>query len=290
MRKIVEKELGLRIPVIVYIAPAGARGASCRSVGLPGGRRAGDGARNRTSARRPRSNRAARTSVAISRRKEINDSAASLRGLGADPRTQRGLGGCALFGGLKSHRHRGAEDERDRPDRAEPSLAAQSNQWPSDACGEPQLHAAHGGRHDHRFEPGILHSLPLGADRPDDHQLCSSWPESPGVGFEIFHPGAVLPGALGGVALLIALFGFSVLPISWIPVRARAAWHRLLAADVHVQSHGALTVSGLIALGIGLPRSFNNAPAPYHTSVPARRRVHGRDRRLLGLCDHEGDR
>jgi membrane-bound serine protease (ClpP class) len=36
-----------------------------------------------------------------------------------------------------------------------------------------------------------------------------------GIGFEIFHPGVVLPGALGAVSLLLALFGFSVLPISW---------------------------------------------------------------------------
>src|SRR5205085_10306235 len=36
-----------------------------------------------------------------------------------------------------------------------------------------------------------------------------------GIGFEIFHPGVVLPGALGGVCLLTALFGFAVLPISW---------------------------------------------------------------------------
>jgi len=35
-----------------------------------------------------------------------------------------------------------------------------------------------------------------------------------------------------------------------------------------VVSHGALTVSGLIALVIGLLMLFHNAPAPYHTSVP----------------------
>jgi hypothetical protein len=33
-----------------------------------------------------------------------------------------------------------------------------------------------------------------------------------GIGYEIFHPGVVLPGALGLVALITALFGFSVLP------------------------------------------------------------------------------
>ena len=35
-----------------------------------------------------------------------------------------------------------------------------------------------------------------------------------GIGFEIFHPGVVLPGALGAVALVTALFGFSVLPVT----------------------------------------------------------------------------
>src|SRR4029450_12085843 len=36
-----------------------------------------------------------------------------------------------------------------------------------------------------------------------------------GIGFEVLHPGGVLPGALGAVSLLLALFGFAVLPISW---------------------------------------------------------------------------
>ena len=39
-----------------------------------------------------------------------------------------------------------------------------------------------------------------------------------GIGYEIFHPGVVLPGALGLVALITALFGFSVLPVSWAGV------------------------------------------------------------------------
>jgi membrane-bound serine protease (ClpP class) len=87
-----------------------------------------------------------------------------------------------------------------------------------------------------------------------------------GIGFEIFHPGIVLPGALGAVSLLLALFGFSVLPISWVGLVLVILGVGLLIADVHVQSHGALTVSGLIALGVGLASLFHNAPAPYHTS------------------------
>jgi membrane-bound serine protease (ClpP class) len=89
-----------------------------------------------------------------------------------------------------------------------------------------------------------------------------------GIGFEIFHPGVVLPGALGAVALLTALFGFSVLPISWVGIMLILLGVGLLVVDAHVVTHGALTVAGLIALSIGMIMLFHNAPAPYHTSVP----------------------
>jgi membrane-bound serine protease (ClpP class) len=89
-----------------------------------------------------------------------------------------------------------------------------------------------------------------------------------GIGYEIFHPGVVLPGALGLVALITALFGFSVLPISWAGVILLLAGVALLVVDVHVTSHGALTVAGLIALAVGAIMLFQNAPAPYHTSKP----------------------
>lgn len=89
-----------------------------------------------------------------------------------------------------------------------------------------------------------------------------------GIGYEIFHPGVVLPGALGLVALITALFGFSVLPVSWAGVILLLAGVGLLVADVHVTSHGALTVAGLICLAVGAIMLFQNAPAPYHTSKP----------------------
>ena len=88
-----------------------------------------------------------------------------------------------------------------------------------------------------------------------------------GIGFEIFHPGVVLHGALGAVALVTALFGFSVIPISWGGLLLMLLGVALLVIDVHVTTHGALTVAGLISLAVGSIMLFQNAPG-YHTSKP----------------------
>ena len=82
-----------------------------------------------------------------------------------------------------------------------------------------------------------------------------------GVLFEVFHPGVVLPGALGAVALVTALFGFSVLPTDWAGFALIVLALVLLVVDAHVVTHGALTLAGLVALAVGL--LFHDAPAPY---------------------------
>jgi membrane-bound serine protease (ClpP class) len=89
-----------------------------------------------------------------------------------------------------------------------------------------------------------------------------------GIGYEIFHPGVVLPGALGAVALITSLFGFSILPVSWAAFALLMLGVALLVIDLHVTSHGALTVAGLVCLAVGSIMLFHNAPPPYHTSKP----------------------
>ena len=88
-----------------------------------------------------------------------------------------------------------------------------------------------------------------------------------GIGYEIFHPGVVLPGALGAVALVTALFGFSILPISWAGLALLLLGVGLFVIDAHVTSHGALTVAGLISFVVGALMLFRNAPSPYHANV-----------------------
>ena len=88
-----------------------------------------------------------------------------------------------------------------------------------------------------------------------------------GLGFELFHPGVVIPGAFGAICMVCALFGFSVLPLSWGGLMLVLLGATLLVIDAHVTSHGALSLSGLVAMAIGLVDAVPRQEAPYHTHV-----------------------
>ncbi len=87
-----------------------------------------------------------------------------------------------------------------------------------------------------------------------------------GLIFEVLHPGIVLPGALGAVSLVMALYGFSVLTPSWGGLALMLLGVVLLILDLHAPTHGVLTVAGLISLGFGLALLFQNEPAGYRVN------------------------
>ncbi|HEU5477209.1 MAG TPA: nodulation protein NfeD [Gaiellaceae bacterium] len=87
-----------------------------------------------------------------------------------------------------------------------------------------------------------------------------------GLIFEVLHPGVVLPGALGAVSLVLALYGFSVLTPSWGGLALMLLGVVLLIIDLHAPTHGVLTVGGLISLGFGLALLFQNEPAVYRVN------------------------
>jgi membrane-bound serine protease (ClpP class) len=87
-----------------------------------------------------------------------------------------------------------------------------------------------------------------------------------GLIFEVLHPGVVLPGALGAVCLVLALYGFSVLTPSWGGLTLVLLGVILLVIDLHAPTHGVLTVGGLISLGFGLALLFQNQPAVYRVN------------------------
>ncbi len=72
-----------------------------------------------------------------------------------------------------------------------------------------------------------------------------------GLYFELSSPGAVLPGVVGGIALLLALYAFSVLPVNLAGLALILFAILLFIAEVKVVSHGVLAIGGAISLIAG---------------------------------------
>ena len=89
-----------------------------------------------------------------------------------------------------------------------------------------------------------------------------------GLGFELFHPGAILPGAIGGVSLIIALFGLAQLPINIAGLLLILLAFGLFVAEAFIVSHGALAAGGVIALIFGGLLLFDTNNSAYEISVP----------------------
>ncbi|MBI3997929.1 MAG: nodulation protein NfeD [Armatimonadetes bacterium] len=72
-----------------------------------------------------------------------------------------------------------------------------------------------------------------------------------GVLVELYNPGAVLPGVVGGIALILGLASFAILQVNVAGLLLIAFAILLFIADVKVPGHGVLTVGGVIAFIFG---------------------------------------
>jgi membrane-bound serine protease (ClpP class) len=72
-----------------------------------------------------------------------------------------------------------------------------------------------------------------------------------GLTIELWSPGAVVPGVVGGICLLLAFFALQVLPVSYAGVMLILLGFTLLVLEVKVVSHGLLAIGGIISLLFG---------------------------------------
>ncbi len=72
-----------------------------------------------------------------------------------------------------------------------------------------------------------------------------------GLFFEFSNPGFVLPGVMGGICLLLALFALQLLPVNYAGLGLIFLGVALIVAEVFVASFGALGIGGIVAFVIG---------------------------------------
>lgn len=83
-----------------------------------------------------------------------------------------------------------------------------------------------------------------------------------GLFLEFAHPGAHLPGVLGGIFALLGLFSLGNLGVNWAGVLLMAFAFVLFGIDVYVPSHGALTIGGIASFAFGSILLANSTANP----------------------------
>jgi membrane-bound serine protease (ClpP class) len=83
-----------------------------------------------------------------------------------------------------------------------------------------------------------------------------------GLYFELAHPGAIFPGVIGGISLILAFFAFRTLPVNYAGVLLIILGVFLFIAEIKIASYGLLTMGGLVSLAIGSIMLFDS-PAPF---------------------------
>jgi membrane-bound serine protease (ClpP class) len=88
-----------------------------------------------------------------------------------------------------------------------------------------------------------------------------------GLFLEATHPGVLLPGIAGGICLLVGLYALELLPVSYAGLALMALGIGLLAAEMVTPTAGALGIGGVIAFVVGSVMLMNTGVAGYHVNL-----------------------
>ncbi|MFA5180083.1 MAG: nodulation protein NfeD [Syntrophales bacterium] len=88
-----------------------------------------------------------------------------------------------------------------------------------------------------------------------------------GLYFEFSTPGAILPGVVGGISLIMAFFAMQTLPVNYAAVMLILFGIVLFIAEIKVVSHGILTVGGIVSLAVGSLMLFDSPDPALRVSL-----------------------
>ena len=88
-----------------------------------------------------------------------------------------------------------------------------------------------------------------------------------GIIGELSNPGAILPGVVGGIALILALYMAAILPVNIAGLALIGLAILLFIADIYATTHGVLTVGGMVSFFLGALMLFNKAETGFRLSL-----------------------
>ena len=80
-----------------------------------------------------------------------------------------------------------------------------------------------------------------------------------GLYFELAHPGAVFPGVVGGISLILAFFSFQTLPVNYAGVLLIILAVIFFILEMKITSYGLLSVAGVVSFLLGSLMLFDGS-------------------------------
>ena len=89
-----------------------------------------------------------------------------------------------------------------------------------------------------------------------------------GLFFEMANPGYVLPGVIGGISMLLALYALQVLPVNYAGLALMILGVIFMVAELFAPSFGALGIGGIIAFVVGSIILFDTEGSELQVAIP----------------------
>jgi len=88
-----------------------------------------------------------------------------------------------------------------------------------------------------------------------------------GLYFELSHPGAIFPGVIGGIALILAFFAMQTLPVNYAGILLIVLAIIFFIMEMKITSYGLLSVAGIVSLLLGSLMLFEAPSADMKLSL-----------------------
>ena len=89
-----------------------------------------------------------------------------------------------------------------------------------------------------------------------------------GLYFELAHPGAVFPGVVGAISLILAFYSFQTLPVNYAGLLLIALAVIFFIAEIKVASYGVLSLGGIVSLTLGSIMLFEDVGVSLRLMAP----------------------
>ena len=259
MRSIIKAMIASRVPVAVYVSPSGARAASAGTFITIASHVAGMA---------PGTNLGAASPVAVSggmdetmKKKVTNDAAAYIRSLAQKRGRNADWAEDAVRNGVSigetAALNKGVIDLIATDQTA--LLRALDGRRVATDSGEVILRTR--GAEIVKWEMGLRQKLLAVLSNPNLAYILMMLGVY-GILFEIMNPGAIFPGVVGGICLIVGFYALQVLPINYAGLALILLGIIMFILEVNVVSYGALSIGGTISMVLGSVMLIDS-PAPF---------------------------